>query len=103
MSDQQPEVAIAELRGYQRAQSEQIDVVRQEVARVEGVAAGAHTRIDSEIDQLRADLTRETRGLREAVADLREWRSKLLGVGVGITFVSGLLSGGVVALLQSAG
>ena len=75
-------------------------------------ATRAHERIDVEVDGLRRDLTGEldkvrlelradVRIVKDGVEELTRWRERMVGMAVGVSVGSGVLSGGLVAAITT--
>ena len=106
MVDEDLRVALAQLNGrldaLQQTVELRLDGALTTAQKAREAAQAGHQRLDTEGSQLRNEFRGEINDLREVVEDLRRWQSRLVGIGVGVSLMSGMVSGLLVRLLASA-
>ena len=105
MVDDDLRVALAQLNGrldaLQQTVELRLDGAFATAEKAREAAAAGHDRLDVEGGRMRSEFRTEINDLREVVEDLRRWQSRLVGIGVGVSLMSGLVSGLLVLLLSS--
>lgn len=103
VGEERIEVSLARLEGRMEQVATLLEQRQQrlekDVYAASSKATKAHERIDSEVDALRAELRKDVEAIRDGVAELHRWRERMIGMAVGVSVGSGVLSGGVVAAI----
>lgn len=103
MSQESTDVALARLEGRLTTITELLDVRLGQVSLEAGdatrTARAAHSRMDSEMGEIRRDVRDDLDEVKSTVADLMQWRERVIGISVGIGIGSGVISGLIVTLI----